>query len=129
MDFVLNFTFWQYFGPILDFPNNRFWYKILPKLSDHDCLIATFEEFKMIFPCQLQSKRVRQMQKRLHDVRFEEPEDKTRTTKVIDISIDIHEQSRHGQVVGPVDDDRSVGGHVPARMMHVHLLGVFSYFF
>ena len=57
------------------------------------------------------------MQKRLHDARFEEPEDKTKITKFIDISIDIHEQSRHGHAVGPVEDDdddgRSVGGLVP----------------
>ena len=53
------------------------------------------------------------MQKRSHDVRFEEPEGKTKITKFIDISVDIHEQSRHEHAVGPVDDDRSFGVHVP----------------
>ena len=97
--------------------NNSYSDKKLLKLIDHGYLIATFDEFKKMIPCHLQPRRDRQMQKRSHDVRFEEREDKTKITKLIDISIDIHEQSRHGHAVGPVedgnDDGRSVGGHVP----------------
>ena len=57
--------------------NNGCSEKTLPKLSDHDCLIATFDELKKMFPCHVQTRRDRQMKKRSHDVRFEGPMDKT----------------------------------------------------
>ena len=69
--------------------NNMISTKNLPKLSDHNCLIATCEDLKMRVSCQLQSRRDRQMKKILHDVRFEIPENETEITKFIDTSIDM----------------------------------------
>ena len=119
--------------------NNLISTKILPKLNDHDCFIATCEELKRIFPCQLQSRRDRQMKKILHDVRFDIPEDKTQITKFVDTSIDTSKidaykvdepehdvvgteetsLTKHGRE-GTTDKDRCIddgarcfGGHVP----------------
>ena len=119
--------------------NNVFPDQILPKLSDHGCLIATCEDFKRRFPCQLQSRRDRLMKKRLHGVRFEIPENKAQITKFVDTSIDISkidahkvDEPEHDIVVtvessltkhgfeGTADKDRCIdddarcfGGHVP----------------
>ena len=119
--------------------NNLFPDNILPKLGDHDCLIATCEDLKRRFPCQLQSRRDRQMKKGLHDVRFEIPEKETQITKFVDTSIDMSKTDAHKvdetelDIVGTVessltkhgcegtadkgrcrdDDARCFGGHLP----------------
>ena len=91
--------------------------QILPKWSDQEYPIPTFDELKKMFLCHFQPRRDRRMKERSHDVRVEESEDKTTITKFIDISIDINEQSRHEHAVGPVEDDdddgREFGGNVP----------------